>query len=346
MNNDRLIHALANEGVGTEELLEEEEEDARVLESEDEMGTTVMERIRNGWQPSWLRAVEGDEELLDLLKFAVQFSKAADVNQVLYKPPKIKFVCPKLEEGKNELVDIVLRRVRSMNIEVQTVDRISSRNMPYSMPQPLDTALKRMMPKPQLLLPDTINIDCTILIALVSEITHAKNVAKSEWYAAAINGQIDTERIAPLMEKKLWTVLRGRKLVCTKEAAVRLCDIASKMATPVEKQRTALLIDRWMAKEGREEAKADEIEKMGRRERLEKLRAISELDIPDDFLLPVKIIDDIPDIILRGLQASKDDMLPMYPPSHEHPYLPQAAKKLHLSDINDSVFKYGWATGA
>ncbi|KAI5304915.1 hypothetical protein KEM56_005701, partial [Ascosphaera pollenicola] len=358
ITNKRITRVMAEMGVGLEELEdtdeEEEEEDiddedAPLLDASNAKTkynptpriTPTLRKIQRGWIPRFLRDIESDDELVDLLKFAVQYSKAAPVNRVRYQAPRIRFVCPKIDEGKNELVDRVLRDIRDLGIDVCTIDNISLRNAPDVAPRPFCTALGKMMPNPYILLPKELNLDCTILIGLVSEISHRKDPPKLEEYAPAIRSQIDLEKKFPLLVKQLFPIVKGRQLYCTYEAADRFCSIASLMATTVEKQRTALLIEKWIGERGREEAKADEIEKLSPKERLERLRELSDYDIPDDIQLPVKIINDTEDVIVRALSTSR----PTQPPSKDHPYLPKIASQINLQDINHSVFLYAWATG-
>lgn len=359
INNNRITRIMAEMGIGLEELEEESDEDemdvseggedapltdtsnSRTRYNARPVITPTLRKIQRGWIPRFLRDVEHDDELVDLLKFAVQYSKAAPVNRVRYLPPRIRFVCPKIEEGKNALVDRVLYDIRDLGIEVCTVDNISLRNAPDSAPRPFCTALSKMMPNPYTLLPKELNIDCTVLIALVSDISHMKDPPRLDEYAHAIKNQIDIEKEHSLLLTQLFPLIRGRKLYCTYDAAMRFCAIAATLATYTERKRAALLIERWAGEQGMEEAQEFGYEQLTPEERIAELESLSEYDLPDDIQLPVEIIDDTEDIIRRALATPT----PTQPLSKEHPYLPQIASTINLLDINHSVFLYSWATG-
>ncbi|KAI5289650.1 hypothetical protein KEM54_003489 [Ascosphaera aggregata] len=348
-NNHRIIRAMTEIGATPDDFTtpgtENEQLDEEDVGYESPTINKFLHDIHCGWVPRFLRTIDEDDELPDLLKFAVQFGKAAPVNRVRYKTPRIRFFCPKLEEGTDPIVDSILREIRKLGIDVRTTDSVAMRNAPDVAPRPFSTALNKMMPDPYKLLSHELNLDCTILIGLVSDITHLKNPPETVNYAPAIKAQIQEEKQHSLLMTQLFPIVKDRQLFCTYEAAERYCSIAATMATAGEMQRTALFLERWTGVKGREEANADEIESLSSDERRERLQKLSDYEIPTDLHLPVKIIEDTEDTISRafaaGLKAARQPLLV----SREEPFLAPMAAKIALPDINHSVFLYPWATG-
>ena len=169
-----------------------------------------------------------------------------------------------------------------------------------------------MAPDPILGFSDTLNIDCTILLALVSEFSHAK-VSKEPWFHSALQRQVEIEDNENLLPCLLYPALRGHRLVCTHEATKRMREIVDTIGTPSEKARTAILM-------GDDTTKSQE-------QLVHEMQQWSAYSVPSDWQLPILVVDQ----------------------NHDHcqSNLPQEAysASANMTTINQSVFLHGWATG-
>ena len=156
----------------------------------------------------------------------------------------------------------------------------------------------------------TLNICCTILLAVVSDISHGQ-VREEAWFNRNIRRQIQIEDKEHLIENSLWPAMVGRDLVCTKIAAQRMREIVDLIGTDSEKARTRLFM-------GDDPSKSPE-------QLLKEFQELSTYSVPADWHLPIKIVEE---------QVTDE---------HSPRLAAPVAKE--LSDINQSVFLYGWKTG-
>ena len=97
----------------------------------------------------------------------------------------------------------------------------------------------------------TVNVDCTILLALVSDLSHydAKRILREaearepggRLHEAVIQ-QLRKEDEEQLLPKLLYPLLKDHEMVCTEEAASRMREIVDIIATDSEKDRTAIFM--------------------------------------------------------------------------------------------------------
>ncbi|ORY46600.1 hypothetical protein BCR33DRAFT_736744 [Rhizoclosmatium globosum] len=93
------------------------------------------------------------------------------------------------------------------------------------------------------LLTDTLNLDLTTLISLVSDTCHRfERIPKHVFDVDALIAQEKAEAEAPLL-KELYPLFATRTLVTTRTAFLKFIPIASKIAGPFEKHRIRLLFD-------------------------------------------------------------------------------------------------------
>ncbi|TKA68475.1 hypothetical protein B0A55_08939 [Friedmanniomyces simplex] len=179
-------------------------------------------------------------------------------------------------------------------------------------PPPVAFALHAMAPDPLASISDTLNIDCTVLLALVSEFSHAK-VSKQPWFHTALQRQVEIEDNENLLPSLLYPAMSSRKLVCTHEAAKRMREIVHTIGTASEKARTAIMM-------GDDASKSRSV-------LLAEMQEWSAYDVPSDWQLPILTVDQNEGDCQRNL--------------------PPQAKEISdaLTPINSSVFLYGWATG-
>jgi hypothetical protein len=151
----------------------------------------------------------------------------------------------------------------------------------------------------------------TLLLAIVSDISHGQ-VQEEPWFNKNVRIQIQIEEKKKLMLNSLWPAMDGRDLVCTKLAAQRMREIVDTIGTETEKARTRITM-------GDDSSQPPE-------QLLHDFGTLSAHDVPASWRLPIKIVD--------------EDALEI-----------ERATKFHgqvvdqLTDINKSVFLYGWLSG-
>ena len=168
----------------------------------------------------------------------------------------------------------------------------------------------------------TVNVDCTILLALVSDLSYydaelilreAEARAPGGKLHSAVIRQLKKEVEEQLLPKILYPLLGDRDLVCTQEAATRMREIVRDIGTESEKERTAIVMGDDTAKE------AEDLH--------ERLNALATHSVPHTLRLPIKTVP--ADISLGKLP-------------------PVAAKVVEHFDcikgsaITQSVFMYGY----
>lgn len=317
ISENRLLFEMAEKGWDRDD---ESDDDALVSGGED----AEEERQRYDRKKKSLHSTDTDEEdQIELVKLASDMAKAARAVRVRYRHPRIRFVMPKIVEGSIPEIDAVLNDIRSYGVTVECGthvpdvlnDELDGSRDPSSV-TPEDLPLSTLLPNPYEKFTPTLNVDCTLLLALVSDVSHIRHIAPSPSHHRAIRRQIELEEEQPLVPSELWPAMVGRHLICTEEAAKRMREIVDIIGTDTEKERTAIL----MGDRG-----SDTLDLLQRFQRL------SDHEIPREWLIPIKVVNAQPDIN-AGLQDGK---------------LPPVAHKVTaaLSVINRSVFLYGWVKG-
>lgn len=253
---------------------------------------------------------EDDDDPQGLPKQAEALKKAAQATRVRYRHPSVRLVLPRVKAVPDiKEVAVVLQKIRDLGITVQTAE-----SFPANIP-PVDSVLTQMVSGRFDNFTDTINVDCTILLAFASDLSHGR-VESEDWHNKAISRQIEMESEDQLLPSSLWPACGGRKLICTREAAVRMQEIVAIIGTQSERRRTELLLD-LEGKDG----------DMTREERVAEFQSLTTYTVPPEWQIPLQIIDvDVPRLVTQ------------LPPVAE-----VVAKQLTL--INQSVFLYGWHNG-
>lgn len=244
--------------------------------------------------------LEDDQDDIPLMKMAKGLIRASKETRVRYRYPEVHFVLTRINAG-NKDIDAVLSRLRSLGCTVHTADTLPTAPT-------ISSVLDRLVVDEFRSFTPTLNIDCTILLALVSDISHAR-VKEQAWFNQDIRRQIKIEEETTLMTNILWPALIGRDLVCTALAAQRMREIVNLIGTPTEKARTAILM-------GDDPTLSPE-------QLLEKFQEFSLYSVPPTWRLPLRIYT---------------------APTTALPTLAQEVAK-QLTDINQSVFLSGWAWG-
>ena len=268
-------------------------------DSEDDMLNTSTRPT--DWQD------EDDEDQVDVVRNARELARAAQANPVRGRPPKVRFVLTRIVAGKMKEVDTIIAKIRATGAIVQCAEDIPPA-------QPLQAVLDDLLVDRTRALSDTLNIDCTILLALVSDISH-KPCPILDWYPGEVQAQIKEEAGENLLPTHLYPAIGSHSMVCTQEAANQMNLIVDTLATDEEKWRCQLLIAQ------------DDCQGRSSEELVAEWAAISDHPVPAGFTLPIKVVPSNIDTIAERL--------------------PAAARKLQgeMSRLNASIFFYGWAEG-
>ena len=257
------------------------------------------------------------EDEVEIVRLAYDLQKAAQATYVQYEHPKVVFVLPRLPpEGASQETSKILTRLKATGAEL--------RCGPVKTPGvPLNDIFQQMILDDTSDLSETLNIDCTILLALVSDLSHCSAsdlLGRSDAleYHPVIKRQIASEEYESLLPKILYPILQGRRLVCTREAAKRMQDIVDTMGTTTEAARTRTFIGIAM---GDNEQGGKDPSMAHTTITLEHLS----IHPTPPLHLPIDVVD--------------------LPPHVNPTKLPKAAEMVSqkLSLLNRSVFLYGWA---
>ncbi|CZT18842.1 uncharacterized protein RCC_04687 [Ramularia collo-cygni] len=279
ITNNRLIFDLAKLGWQSEE------------DSESEDGGNTDE--------------DDDDDDVPLVKMVKELCQAARSYRTRTKMPVVHLLLPRIKLGETKQIDSILDKCRRAGAIVFTGNDIK--------PAPaLEDALSAMAPDPFSTFSDTLNIDCTILLALVSEFSHAR-VAKEAWFHKGLQRQVEIEGNENLLPALLYPALGARRLVCTREAAKRMREIVATIGTASEKARTEILLSGDSSK--------------SRGDLSQEMQEWSAYAVPDEWQLPVQIVEEDEDNCMANLSPAA------------------VAVGAKMTLINRSVFVHGWATG-
>ncbi|KAM5354200.1 hypothetical protein ACJ41O_000850 [Fusarium nematophilum] len=282
-----------------------------------------------GW--SW-----GDHELGDkvdddewedtpLAKYVRRLVTAARMNRHEYQFPRIRLVVSNLKRDEDEL-NIFLHQLEHMDPLVEVIIEDQDSAFVKDPPPPLEEALDNLVGNELACLTSTINLDHTILIDLISDLTHM-HLEPQPWQSRTTRAQIEEEKSheGGLMARTLYPVLQGRKLVCTREAAVHFHDVLRTVGTDTERERGRLLVP-W----------DDEVRGMSPDAIHSRFQQLSIHTLPEDVQVPITIIEESWD-----MEAIIDAV--------EKGVLPYVAKDVARSSgfksSKLSIFMYGWAAG-
>lgn len=257
---------------------------------------------------------DDDDDRVEIIRQAEDLQKAALVHKVHYKHPSITFILPKISQNPPAEILRILESIRSTGANVLLG--------PTSPPPDLYSTFQNLVPDSFHDLTPTLNIDCTILLALVSDLSHSATNPEP-WFNKAISRQVELEKREQLLPSTLWPAMAGRTLVCTKEAAVRMNEIVNTIGTASERQRADLLLLLPGQDDDQAESTTEELRSA--------FAALSNYTIPSDWNLPIRVVPSSSD-------EDNDNIISQLPPS-------AMQVKESLTAINQSVFLYGWISG-
>ncbi|KAF2276411.1 uncharacterized protein EI97DRAFT_38680 [Westerdykella ornata] len=248
---------------------------------------------------------EDDEDQVDIVKNARELARAARANPIRGRPPQVRIILTRISSGHTKEIDAVLQKIRATGSIVQCANDIFA-------PPPLPEVLPRLIVDHSRDLSETLNIDCTILLALISDISH-RDCPILDWYPGEVRAQILEEQKEKLLPTHLYPAIGAHPMVCTQQAADQMNLIVDTLATDTEKERANLLLS-----QGNHTSTPNE-------ELVRLWSATSNHPVPEGFTLPIRVV---PGIVDRQ-------------------QLPKVAEKIaeELSPLNQAIFFYGWANG-
>jgi hypothetical protein len=296
------------------------------------------------WDPSNDECSKSSSGVADLklVRLANDMKQAARGVRVRYQHPKIRFILTNLAEGVLDEVDAVIAGIRATGATVEccvggdyssedalSMNRLSLEQDAGGHLSQINTtcAFQQMLPiasGPQLT--PTLNIDCTILLSLISDISHVLKkdlqLATAGTYCSDVLRQIEVDARSPLLLNGLYPVLIGRDLVCTTEAARRMHEIVQTMGTYSERLRADIFFGEGLSS-GRSPEQLNST-----------LNGYTAHAVPEGLRLPIKVADFDVDAVLRGSTPARH--LPVLIANNV------VNTKLRLSVVNKSMFLYGW----
>lgn len=169
----------------------------------------------------------------------------------------------------------------------------------------------------------SLNIDCTILLAMVSDLSHVP-VEDQLWFSDYTKSQIEEEKTEPVLVTYHYPVMANHPLVTTREAYNQFNIIVGEIGTDTEKQRASLLV----------EDESNSSENLSREDVIREWSQFSTYPVPPDLQFPIRVVD--------------KDEIPEDEDSKNAPPFPSRLAQVvgdNLTDINKSVFIYGWRAG-
>lgn len=277
----------------------------------------IWDLTRAGWAGD--DSSDEDEELdqpLDdvddepgLVKQIEALVKAAKVTRIRYRHPTVRLILPRIKAvPDSKEVSNVIKQISALGVDIQTSEQMSSHY------PPITSVINHMALDRFESFSSVLNIDCTLLLAFASDLSHGR-VEPEDWHNKAISRQIELENEDQLLPSNLWPACGGHEMVCTREAAVRMQEIVDIIGTETEKRRAALLLA------------LDDHDTLTPADRINEFQKLSDYQIPSEWKLPITVIEvDIPQMMAA---------------------LPNVAEKVKesLTSINQSVFLYGWWSG-
>jgi hypothetical protein len=247
----------------------------------------------------WAMLKENEDDI-SLVKLAKSMVKAAREKRIKYSHPQVHFVLTRIYSG-NKDIDLVLEKIRATGATVQTADQITR-------PRPINEVIEDLVVDEFKSFSETLNVDCTLLLAIVSDISHGQ-VKEESWFNKNIRRQIQIEEKEKLMPDTLYPAMAGRDLVCTQIAAQRMREIVDFIGTDSEKARTAIMM-------GDDASKSPS-------DLLADFQQFSCNPIPSSWKLPIRVVDP-GSLVLSPLAQAVSEQ---------------------LTEINQSVFLFGWVAG-
>lgn len=241
----------------------------------------VEQMTQSGW--SWDTYTRGDTVPFDewedvaLTKRLKQLVAAAKRNLHGFRRPRVRLVLPLIARQDHPDYDVLFEQYISMDPDVQVT--IEDRDSPFLRSPPPANFIANLLGDPLDDLTETVALEHTVLIDLISDLTHCRLEPQS-WQVPTTRAQIEEENSheGGWMAKWLYSSLPGRRLVITKAGAKHLYQILETVGTETEKERATLLVPN----PGEERTVTDE-------EARSRFQALSIHRLPDNLQIPVDV---------------------------------------------------------
>lgn len=257
---------------------------------------------------------------LPLHRTAMSLLAAAGTKWIRYRHPRVRIILPRIRLGRVSEIDRLLDEIRKLGCRVDTAtasDRL--RTSPS-----LSEALPRFISNPTRRFACTLNIDCSILVALMSDISHTSDLSPPPWASDNIRMFVGIEAKERLLPRQLYPLMEGRRLVCTREAAKKMREIVSTIGTETERKRAELLLN-YHGQTRSEETNVGVKDRLG---------SLSEYEVPTDLLFPIEVVDESDWSLVHP--ASDKSCL-------ENSVMSEVSA--NLTRLNKNIFMFGWVTG-
>ncbi|KAK2756889.1 hypothetical protein CKAH01_17076 [Colletotrichum kahawae] len=291
------------------------------------------------WDEEQEEEEDGEEEMLEVLREEGEGSvEVARVARCMiaaargsfegYRRPRCVILMSRIEEGRNAHVDRLLSLVRRLGegTGVELVVETANSGI-LARPTPaLGEAIRNLVQAdPFVGFTDTLNVDCSVFMALASDCSHLRIGPESPLLRGAQHrlDAADEMENGPRLVTTMYPALGARRLVTTREAADTCLRILGEIGTETEKARTRILFEPL----GKDE---------GKRQRVRALQELSKHPVPEDLQLPVEVVPGVSWEEARGLV--EEGALPKVA-------LAVGRKGSGLDAMGVSSFLYGWKEG-
>ena len=248
---------------------------------------------------------DDDEDQVDIVRSARELARAAKANPIRGRPPKVNVILTRIVSGKTKEIDNILNKIRATGAIVHCANDIPPT-------PPLELVLPQLLIDRSRALSDTLNIDCTILLALVSDISH-KPCPILDWYPGEVRAQIQEEAEENLLPTHLYPAILAHPMVTTEEAAEQMSLIVQTLATDAEKARADILLA-----QGDYEGQPPE-------DLVQAWMSLSDHPTPPGFKLPIRVVPSNIDTLIEKLPAVATRL------------------SVELGALNRAIFLFGWA---
>lgn len=270
---------------------------------------------------------------VSLVKQSKLLHQAAEQTRIQYLHPIILFFLPNIHpSASSPEISTFLSTLLATGARIQCgpdLDLISPKPTLESMLQNLELSESYRYA----LFSEVLNIDCTVLLALISDLSNQLVVIEPRFHPAILR-QLEFEGDLALLPNLLFPALVGRKMVCTATARDRFEEIVDIVGSDTEKARALLILDkhRKMKKsinDGYDEDWDEEPEVHESTESLlQRFRSNCIHKVPSNLILPIRT-------------------LPPDNPGSDADLELECQRRVssRLSQVNRSVFMAGWKRG-
>ena len=299
--------------------------DIRTLQSD----RLARQMTDSGW--GWGEHSVGDDvdesewEDVPLAKHVRRLAAAARINRHEYRVPRVRVVLPNIKCRGNDDVDVLLDQLSRVDPGVQVIFETQDSDFLQQPPPPLPKAIENLLGSEFDGLTHTLNLDHTVLVDLISDITHSR-LQPQPWQEETTRAQIAEENQTEggVMAQTLYPILDGRELVCTKEAAEHFHEVLKTVGTSTERERGRLLVPL-----------DGEIRAMSDAAIRSRFMELSIHQLPATVQMPVRVFDQDWDWLLMERAVSEGRLPPM---------ALDVARCAGFKSSKLSTYMHGWAT--